>query len=230
MTNLLDNPVWHALAALPDHLAIRTAHAMRFVPEVAPFFAVDRRSPEAYADAGALLGASPEARFFFADDAPPPAGWRETFKRPITQMVLPPDADLPPHPEDIRVLGPEDALAVRDLVARAKPGPFGARTQELGTYLGIWDGPRLVAMAGERFRFPGYTEISAVATDPEFRGRGHGRTLSVAIAAHIRATGRTPFMHVFPENDSASRLYRSIGFVPRRELLVVWLAPEGRAA
>jgi ribosomal protein S18 acetylase RimI-like enzyme len=211
---------------LPDRFARRAAHAQRFAPDVAPFFAIDRRSAEAFADVRALLGNSPEARFFFDDDAPAPSGWRETFKKPITQMMLPRSADLRAGAESIRVLGPDDATAILDLVARAKPGPFGARTPELGTYLGIWDGPRLVAMAGERFRFPGYVEISAVATDPATRGRGYGRALSVTLAQRIRASGQTPFLHVFPDNP-ASQLYKSIGFVPRRELLVTWLAPNG---
>ena len=52
------------------------------------------------------------------------------------------------------------------------------------------------------------------------------RALSVALAQRIRAKGQTPFLHVFPDNP-ASRLYESIGFVPRRELHVTWLAPNG---
>lgn len=225
METPLDNPVWHALATLPDRFAIRAAHAARFAPEVAPFFAIERRSAAAFADVRSLLGASAEARFFFDEDVPAPRGWRETFKKPITQMLLPRDASLTAKAEHARVLGPDDVPAIRDLVARAKPGPFGARTPELGTYLGIWEGQRLVAMAGERFRFPGYIEISAVATDSAARGRGYGRALSVAMAQRIRAAGQTPFLHVFPDNRSAARLYESIGFVRRRELLVTWLKP-----
>ena len=111
------------------------------------------------------------------------------------------------------------------LAAQAQPGPFGPRTPELGTYFGVFEGDRLVAMAGERFRLPGHTEISAVATHPEFRGRGYGRTLTIALANRIRAGGRTPFLHVFADNRPASTLYGSLGFVVRRDLFVVWLAP-----
>jgi ribosomal protein S18 acetylase RimI-like enzyme len=225
MSSALDNPVWHALAALPDDLVVRRGHAARFVPEAAPFFAVDRPSPQAYADVGRILQASPEARFFQAADAPAPAGWRETFKKPILQMILPGELRLPPSSPDIRALRAADVPAMLDLAAQARPGPFGPRTPELGSYAGVFDGERLVAMAGERFRFPGYTEISAVATHPEFRGRGYGRTLTIALANRIRADGRTPFLHVFADNRSAGTLYGSIGFVARRDLFVVWLAP-----
>ena len=34
-------------------------------------------------------------------------------------------------------LGPDDVPAMRDLVARTRPGPFGRRTIEMGTYLGV---------------------------------------------------------------------------------------------
>jgi ribosomal protein S18 acetylase RimI-like enzyme len=225
MDEVLDNPVWHALAALPEGLVIRAAHAARFAPDAAPFFGIDRDTPQAYAEVRRLLGSSPEARLFQAADKPPPDGWRETFKRPIAQMVLASDVNLPADESGIRELGPDDVPAMLDLAAQAKPGPFGSRTHELGTYLGIHDGGRLIAMAGERFRLPGYAEISAVATHPSFRGRGHGRVLTIALAARIRAAGRRPILHVFPENRAAAKLYESIGFVQRRLLLVVWLAP-----
>lgn len=226
MTSPLDNPAWHTLAALPDRFVIRAAHAARFVPAVAPFFAIDRRSDAAFADVRALIGASPEARFWFDDDAPVPAGWRETYRKPITQMVLPPDVELTAETGGLRILGPDDAPAILDLAERTKPGPFAARTYELGTYLGLWEGRRLVAMSGQRLRFPGYIEVSAIAADPEFRGRGLGRRMTVAMALRIRAEGQTPFLHVFPDNEPAARLYKSLGFVRRRELLVSWLVPE----
>jgi ribosomal protein S18 acetylase RimI-like enzyme len=215
MEQPLDNPVWHALAALPDDLVIRSAHAARFVPAAAPFFGVDRETPQAYAEVRRLLGGSPEARFFQAADKPPPDGWRETFMQPIAQMLLPPEVSLPVLASDIHELGPDDVLAMLNLAAQGKPGPFGPRTHELGTYLGIRDGGRLIAMAGERFRFRGYAEISGVATHPDYRGRGHGRALTIALAVRIHADGRTPILHVFPENRAA-QLYESIGFVQRR--------------
>ena len=59
-----------------------------------------------------------------------------------------------------------------ELVSQTKPGPFLARTIELGEYAGIRCDGRLVAMAGERLRFDGWTEISAVCTAPTHRGHG----------------------------------------------------------
>jgi len=100
-----------------------------------------------------------------------------------------------------------------DLVARAQPGPFRKRTIDLGRYLGIrTEDGRLVAMAGERLRMPGWTEVSAVCTDPEFRGKGLGARLTLAVAAGILARGELPFLHTVHDNDNAIRLYERLGF------------------
>ena len=64
------------------------------------------------------------------------------------------------------------------LVAATAPGPFGRRTPLLGRYLGIRDGGRLVAMAGERLRVPGHVEHG----DPSAVG-GMARRVGSARAA-----------------------------------------------
>jgi predicted GNAT family acetyltransferase len=100
-------------------------------------------------------------------------------------------------------------------VARTRPGPFLARTIELGAYYGVRDGGRLVAMAGERLRPPGWTEISAVCTDERHRGRGLAGRLVRHVAAGIRARGEIPFLHAASANTGAVRLYESLGFARR---------------
>jgi ribosomal protein S18 acetylase RimI-like enzyme len=110
-----------------------------------------------------------------------------------------------------------DVPQMLDLVARTEPGPFRPRTRELGTYLGIRDGDALIAMAGERIRVPGYTEISAVCTDPAYRRQGLAARVIRSVAAGIRARGDVPFLHVIPTNP-ALHLYLSLGFEHRRDL------------
>jgi predicted GNAT family acetyltransferase len=73
---------------------------------------------------------------------------------------------------DVIRLTSVDAKDMLDLERRTKPGPFAKRTHETGSYIGIRDRGRLVAMAGERMQFEGYVEISAVCVDDEWRGRG----------------------------------------------------------
>jgi ribosomal protein S18 acetylase RimI-like enzyme len=118
-----------------------------------------------------------------------------------------------------RRLGHDDVPAMLDLVRRTEPGPFRPRTIDLGRYLGIHRDGVLVAMAGERLRPPGWTEISAVCTDPVYRGQGLATRLVRAVAAGILDRGDTPFLHTSAANTTAIRLYESLGFTLRRNLM-----------
>jgi predicted GNAT family acetyltransferase len=115
------------------------------------------------------------------------------------------------------------------LVERTQPGPFLPRTIEMGTYLGVRHQGRLVAMAGERLRPPGWTEISAVCTDPVVRNQGIGSRLVRAVAADLRERGDRPFLHAAATNTSAIRLYLSLGFVLRRTVTFTILRRLERA-
>ena len=102
-----------------------------------------------------------------------------------------------------------------ELTALTKPGPFGSRTHELGTYLGIRCEGQLVAMAGERLKVPGYTEVSAVCTHPEHTGKGYARVLMTEIMRSIGERGETPFLHVRLDNVRAVEIYERLGFRTR---------------
>jgi ribosomal protein S18 acetylase RimI-like enzyme len=223
---LLDNPVWHALAGPQARFAVAGGRARGFVPDVTPFFAIADTSAAAYRDLRAILGAAPEARLFRPRAEPVPAGWTKTFDRPIAQMVCtrPPRirSDAP-----VALLGPADIDDMMALAEAAKPGPFQRRSAELGTYVGIRVNGRLVAMAGERFRLPGLTEISAICTLPPYRGRGYGGAMVAHLVTAVFARGERPFLHVFPDNP-ALKLYAAMGFAERARPRVVWLKPDVR--
>jgi predicted GNAT family acetyltransferase len=104
------------------------------------------------------------------------------------------------------------------LIDRTKPGPFHEETYRLGTYLGFRREGRLVAMAGERLHPPGWTEISAVCTDAEFRGQGLATRLVLAVASGIYARGETPFLHASATNTNAIELYKRLGFALRTDI------------
>jgi len=104
------------------------------------------------------------------------------------------------------------------LTALTKPGPFSARTHELGAYIGIRRNGKLVAMAGERLKVPGCTELSAVCTHPEHTGHGFARTLMTELMRRICGRGETPFLHVREDNMRAIGLYERMGF--RRRVLL----------
>ncbi|AXG81758.1 GNAT family N-acetyltransferase [Streptomyces paludis] len=211
--HLLDNAAWAALTGPHAHLAERVGRAARYPVDVSPFTALaDPDDPRAWDDLAALVG--PGTVTPVTGIRTVPAGWETVQNGEGVQLV---DTALyaEPAPEAVR-LGPADVPEILALIALTEPGPFLPRTVELGTYLGIRDGGRLIALAGERLRPPGWTEISAVCTHPDHRGRGLATRLVRAVAAGIRERGDTPFLHAAASNTGAIRLYESIGFTLRR--------------
>jgi Predicted acetyltransferase len=214
-TSVLDHAAWRSLTGPHARFAERHGNVVRYPVDVSPFLALPPEpKPADWDDLAALAG--PGAVVTVAGLPDPPPGWEVVQVIPGVQLVDDGVAAVPDG-EAVR-LTPDDVPEMLDLVARTRPGPFLPRTIEMGTYLGIRRGGRLVAMAGERLRPPGWTEISAVCTDPEFRGQGLATRLVLAVAAGIRARGETPFMHAAADNTNAIRLYESLGFRLRREV------------
>ncbi len=171
----------------------------------------------AWADLARLLGRDAFADMFGCAAAPPP-DWEPVFVLEGRQMLWSGGGPSGAADAGVVELGAADVPDMLDLIARTRPGPFRPRTRELGTYLGIRDGGRLVAMAGERLRPPGWTEISAVCTDPEARGRGHAARLVGALADRVLARGERPFLHVAEKNAAAIALYERLGFTSRKHV------------
>lgn len=134
-------------------------------------------------------------------------------------------AEDPSH--QIIALGDDDAPAMRALATMTEPGPFRSRTHHLSQFFGVKDvHGRLIAMAGERLRLPGMSEVSGVCTHPEARGRGLAELLTRHVAGVIAARGETPFLHTYAGNAQAIRIYERIGFRHRCdvEVTVIGLA------
>ena len=210
----LDEPVRAALTGPHAHFARRRGRLLCYPSDVTPFLALPE-DPEAadWADAAELVGVGGKVMTAGCHASPPP-GWEVTFDVEGVQLVGD-DVVGERDPEAVR-LGPDDLPEILALVDRTRPGPFLPRTIEMGTYLGIRRGGALVAMAGERFRLPGHTEISAVCTDDAHRGLGLATRLIRAVAAGVRERGETPFLHAAADNTSAVRLYEALGFRLRR--------------
>ena len=160
-----------------------------------------------------------------------PDGWNVAFVAPCRQMWLP--GALTPDPrqgaggqgpgeEAFTQLGAPDVEEMLALVEATRPGPFVSRTIELGDYFGArGERKELVAMAGERFHPPGFTEISAVCTDAAHRGRGLASQLVQLLVRGIRDRDETPFLHLTMDNEAAHRVYAGLGFETRTHLDVI---------
>ena len=107
-----------------------------------------------------------------------------------------------------------------ELVAVTQPGPFAARTGELGEYFGVFEAGRLVAMARERMEAGVLREISGVCTHPDFQGRGYARRLVEKLIRLEVRRNQTPFLHVMHDNIHARRLYERMGFRHHQEVVL----------
>lgn len=213
---LLDDTVFWSARTAHVALSTRRGGAVLFDPEVSPFAGLAPGADDAdWADLAALAG--PGADVLLAGDPfHPPRGWRVVHRVPGVQLVAETLASAP-EPEAVPLAAP-DVPEILDLIERTEPGPFQQRTLQMGHYLGIRIDGQLVAMAGERMRPPGWTEISAVCTDPQYRGRGLAARLVRAIAHGIEQRGEIPMLHTGAQNHTAIALYERLGFRLRRTL------------
>jgi ribosomal protein S18 acetylase RimI-like enzyme len=222
MTHPLDRPIWTALTTRQQALAEGGALARRYPREIGPFADMPDMSPASFAALGTLMSGSEIAVLFTPDAVTAPDGFEVRLADTGEQMIGTPVENPLPGVE-IVTLGPADVPEMLALVELTKPGPFGTRTHELGTFLGIRIDGQLVAMTGERMKPGNYTEMTAVCVHPGHRGRGYAQALLGAVARGIVDRGEIPFLHVFSHNESAIALYRRQGMEIRRRLHVTVL-------
>lgn len=196
--------------------------AVRYVPDIALFAAAADDSDAALDELAGLISADAVTILLQAEGTPLPPGTIAEATSAAVQLVAG-KIDVTHPAGDMVELEETDAPAMRALAALTKPGPFLPRTHVLGGFVGIKHKGQLVAMAGERMKLPGYTEVSGVCTHPDFRGKSYGRLLSQSVARRIMDRGDVPFLHAYAGNTQAIRLYESIGFAKRSEMIVTVL-------
>lgn len=222
----LDRPIWSALTTRQRDLAEGGTEARRFPVAIAPFADMVDMSPGSFASLGALLSGPDIAVLFTPDPVIAPPEFKVLLAETGEQMIGTPAEFSMPGVEIVR-LGVVDVPAMMTLTDMTKPGPFSARTHELGNFFGIRVGGELVAMTGERMKPGNYTEMTAVCVHPDHRGRGYAQALLSAVGRQIVARGEIPFLHVFTSNVSAIALYRRQGMEIRRRLHITVLQKQG---
>lgn len=211
MSHPLDRPVWNALRTRQSHLAEGDERAVRIHADYGLFAASRDLSS---GNLTALTGLIPQNGTIglvetCAIAAPPGAAL--VMRGDVHQMMATKIAPKEPRFDTI-ALGDADAEEMLALATLTEPGPFFRRTHQLGGFIGVRQDGKLVAMAGERLKLAGYTEVSGVCTHPDWRGRGYAAGLMGIVAQRIVARGETPFLHVYAGNGGAIALYERLGF------------------
>jgi predicted GNAT family acetyltransferase len=211
MPHLLDRPIWSALTTRQAELALGDERARRYPASIVSFVS-SRDESAASLDALAELVRPDESVIIVqVDDVVLPASLSAVSTAAGVQMLL---TKAPEKVADDRVqrLTTADAAEMLALADLTRPGPFSLRALRLGDFWGVRRDGRLMAMAGERMKQPGYTELSGVCSHPNVQGQGLGRLLSSFVTAQILARGDQPYLHAYATNTVAIELYKSIGF------------------
>ena len=223
MSDVLVRPVWNALADRLAHASIGGDRARRFAPDIGWLASARDDEPESLRALAELVPPTGTLLLLQADPIVIPPGTAATMTADAVQMVSERLVEVACDASIERMM-PDDAPAMLELALLTKPGPFAARTPALGEFWGIKHGGQLVAMAGERMRHPGFTEVSGVCTHPSARGRGYARALSAWVASRIAGRGETPYLMAYATNTAAIELYRTLGFVHHRAMNVAAIA------
>ncbi|CAN5367488.1 GNAT family N-acetyltransferase [soil metagenome] len=227
MPHPLDRPLWNALTGRLKAHALGDEHAVRLDPDLGVFLAAADAGPESSARMNALAARYPGSGLVELEGSAMEAvlpNQPVVSKSPCAQMTC--AALTAPNTPDLafETLGDADAPEMLALATLTKPGPFRARTHTLGGFIGVKRGGRLVAMAGNRLRVDGFTELSGVCVHPDFRGQGLAGALSRIVVARVLESGEQAFLHAYAGHEATVRLYESLGFTIRARLTYTVLA------
>lgn len=217
-----DNPAWASLTERHAHFSHGGMLARRYRSTISPIAALAGDTPAHVAALEAIAEVGDDVALLAVSVPSLGTNWETLYASQLTQMVRTDPSPLPEPDADVATLGAADVTEMLALVELTRPGPFRQRTIELGKYIGIREGGRLVAMAGERMWIGNFREMSAVCTHPDARGRGYARALMSRVVNRMLRAGETPFLHVESKNRRAIDLYRVLGFVPRAEFPLLY--------
>jgi ribosomal protein S18 acetylase RimI-like enzyme len=220
MDHILDNPVWNALITGNAALAEGEGDVKCFPADISPFVGLKEISPGNLARLYQQVTGERAVAIKVSAPFEIPPVWKVIVQVQAFQMVF---GGVPPPSaakQALVELQEKHIPAMLELTALTNPGPFAQRTILFGSYHGIFDGERLVAMAGFRMHAGDFIEISAVCTRPGYTGRGYARALIVHLIELIRSMNCTPFLHVVKKNTRAIEVYRQLGFETRRQMSI----------
>ncbi len=212
--NKLDNPAWHALTEKHAAFATGTNVFKRYKPEIVLFAGFPSASMNISAEFDKAIGISES---FFLFDKFPTLAPNYIIETTVECLQMVCTKPLPVHfKEDIVQLSLANEDEMFGLISEVFPGYYQQQTYRMGNYYGIFKNGRLIAMAGERLCIDGLTEISAVATQPAFTGRGYAQQLMAYINQLHVNNGIVSFLHTGSNNARAISIYEMLGYKKRR--------------
>jgi ribosomal protein S18 acetylase RimI-like enzyme len=228
MEHLLDNPIYNGLNTGNKHLSRGTDTAKFFIPEVAPFAGLKENSASYFEELREISTAEASFILFTPVHIQVPPIWNITGRMDLLQMVYEQQAPPVPADQEFIELTQDHVPQMLALTALTRPGPFLSQTINFGNYKGIFDGDKLIAMAGWRFQPLPYVEISAVCTHPDHLRKRYATALLTEQIRMIQLDGYIPFLHVRADNYSAISTYERLGFTKRSDMFVYAIGNESK--
>ncbi len=141
--------------------------------------------------------------------------YRLTDELPMRRMSTSRQHFVPKSGETRRLSG-RDVGRLNNLYAsEGGPSFYRAHTIDRAVYFGVFDGPRLVAVAGSHIVAPniGIAVVGNVFTDAAYRGCGLATTTTSAVTEALLARGcADTVLTVDPANTPAVHAYRRLGY------------------
>lgn len=218
MEQVLDNPAWNALNTGNKHLSLGNEQVKFFDEQTSPFAGIKEYTAEGFQQLYNLHNRQSAHVVIIDKEIQVPQPWVTLRYMQCLQMIYSGTVPIEFSPKLIVPLTREHVPQMLELTALTNPGPFALNTIDFGHYSGIFDGDKLVAMAGQRMNPTPYAEISAVCTHPDYTGKGYAKQLLLHQANRIIAAEGIPFLHVLDYNERAIKVYESLGFVTRTKL------------
>lgn len=212
----LDNPVWHSLRETHKAFSININKVLFYDPIYCPFGGREEQvltveAIDRYAQQTSplyVVGKKPEySNTMIIED-----------NILCNQMVLDQPITMACTSQIKTLITQQHKKELLELVNVVQPGFIKKKTPDLGAYYGIYNNHQLVALAGERMKMNGYTELSAVVTHPDHTGKGFASQLIKHATDKIFDNNQTPYLHVSERNTRAIKVYEKLGFTTRRKI------------
>jgi ribosomal protein S18 acetylase RimI-like enzyme len=226
VNHLLHNPVYHALLSGDRHLSFGNEQVKFFDEQVSPFAGFEQDYEKGFSDLYELLPSGRKILYATPSFITQPPGW--LLKQEIKGLQFVYEGGQPINTEfpDVMPLSKIHVEQMMQLAKLTKPGPFGLGTINFGSYFGIFENEKLVAMTGQRLHVQNCTEISAVCTHPDHTGKGYAYSLLLHQLQLILRHDQYPFLHVREDNQRAIALYQRLGFNISRPMNFYFMKKE----